>query len=75
MPIPISEDLPNPGIEPASLTFSTLPGEFFTTSVTWEDLFSLNSCQTQKGWGFHELEHHQAQPHYASFRTSTLGQT
>ena len=29
-------DLPNPGIEPTSLTSPTLAGGFFTTSTTWE---------------------------------------
>ena len=29
-------DLPTPGIEPESLTFPTLSGGFFTTSITWE---------------------------------------
>ena len=29
-------DLPNPGIEPVSLTSLALAGEFFTTSPTWE---------------------------------------
>ena len=29
-------DLPDPGIEPASLVSPALAGEFFTTSATWE---------------------------------------
>ena len=29
-------DLPNPGIEPASLASPALAGRFFTTSATWE---------------------------------------
>ena len=29
-------DLPNPGIEPSSLTSPELAGRFFTTSATWE---------------------------------------
>ena len=29
-------DLPNPGIEPMSLTSSALAGRFFSTSITWE---------------------------------------
>ena len=29
-------DLPDPGIEPMSLTFPALAGRFFTTSTTWE---------------------------------------
>ena len=31
-------DLPNPGIEPASLISPALAGKFFTTSTTWEAL-------------------------------------
>ena len=31
-------DLPNPGIEPASLMSPALAGRFFTTSATWEAL-------------------------------------
>ena len=35
---PPAGDLPNPGIEPTSLTSPALPGGFFTTSATWEAL-------------------------------------
>ena len=31
-------DLPDPGIEPTSLTSPALAGRYFTTSVTWEAL-------------------------------------
>ena len=31
-----SGDLPNPGIEPVSLTFPAMAGGFFITSTTWE---------------------------------------
>ena len=36
-----SGDLPNPEIEPESLTFPTLTGGCFTSSVTWEASFLL----------------------------------
>ena len=36
LPFPPPGDLPNPGIESASLTSPTLAGGFFTTSATWE---------------------------------------
>ena len=36
LPWPPPGDLPNPGIEPASLMFPALAGGFFSTSVTWE---------------------------------------
>ena len=36
MPCPPLVDLPDPGIELASLMFSALTGRYFTTSITWE---------------------------------------
>ena len=36
LPCPPPEDLPNPGIEPMSLTSPALADSFFTTSATWE---------------------------------------
>ena len=36
LPCPPPGDLPNPGIEPASLRSLALAGGFFTTSATWE---------------------------------------
>ena len=36
LPCPPPGDLPNPGIEPVSLTFPALEGKFFTASATWE---------------------------------------
>ena len=38
LPFPPPGDLPDPGIEPASLISPALPGGFFTTSATWEVL-------------------------------------
>ena len=38
LPCPPPGDLPNPGIEPMSLTSPALAGRFFTTSTTWEAL-------------------------------------
>ena len=37
-----SRDLPNPGIEPASLASPVLASRFFTTSATWEDVLLIN---------------------------------
>ena len=34
--IPLSRDLPHPGIETASLMSPALAGGFFTTCTTWE---------------------------------------
>ena len=36
LPCPPPGDLPNPGIEPASLTALVLADRFFTTSATWK---------------------------------------
>ena len=36
LPCPPPRDLPDPGIEPESLTSPELAGSFFTTSATWE---------------------------------------
>ena len=35
-PFPSPGDLPDPGIEPTSLTSPALAGGFFTTSITWD---------------------------------------
>ena len=41
-PFPSPGGLPNPGIEPASLTSPALSGKLFTTSTTWElSLFTM----------------------------------
>ena len=37
--VPSSRDLPDPGIETASLTAPALAGGFFTPDATWEALF------------------------------------
>ena len=36
LPCPPPGDLPNPGIEPESLTSPALAGGFFISSATWE---------------------------------------
>ena len=38
LPCPPPRDLPNPGIEPTSLTSPALAGRFSTNSATWEAL-------------------------------------
>ena len=42
-------NLPDPGIEPTSLTSPALAGRFFTASATWEDLTDLQQGVNQ-GW-------------------------
>ena len=39
LPCPPPGDLPDPGIEPASLMLPELAGGFFTSSATWEAQF------------------------------------
>ena len=34
-------NFPDPGIEPSSLTFPTLPSGFLTSSTTWEAQFNM----------------------------------
>ena len=47
LPCPPPRDLPDPGIEPMSLTSPALAGRSFTTSSTWEDLnMNLRSFPT-----------------------------
>ena len=36
LPCPPPGDLPDPGMEPASLMLPALAGEFFITNITWE---------------------------------------
>ena len=38
LPCPPPGDLPDPGIEPMSLTSPALAGEFFTISATWDTM-------------------------------------
>ena len=38
LPCPPPENLSDPGMETASLTYPALAGGFFTTSITWETL-------------------------------------
>ena len=56
LPCPPPRDLPNAGIKPASLKFSTLADGFFTTSATWEA--QANSKITADGDCSHEIRRH-----------------
>ena len=40
-PFHTTVNLPDPGIEPSSLTFPALAGGFFTCSTTWEGQFNM----------------------------------
>ena len=46
LPFPSPGDIPEPGIEPVSLTSPALAGGFFITSATWEDSLCLNNNKT-----------------------------
>ena len=46
LPRPLPGDLPDPGIEPASLMFPALVGGFFTTSATWEAHVCVYVCMS-----------------------------
>ena len=50
LPFPPPGDLPNPGIEPESLTSPALAGRFFTTSTTLEALTIYKQQQTTLVW-------------------------
>ena len=45
LPCPSPEDLPNPGIEPASLMSPELAGRLFITSATWEAFEKITLSQ------------------------------
>ena len=57
LPFPTPGDLPNPGIQPESLSCPGLAGGFFTTSATWEEIPSVqfssvaHSCPTLRPQG------------------------
>ena len=46
LPFPAPGDLPNPGMEPMSLTSPAMAGEFFTTAAAAAAAKSLQSCPT-----------------------------
>ena len=51
LPCPLPGDLPDPGIEPTSLTPPALADAFFTTSVTWEAKRERGSFKNiVRGW-------------------------
>ena len=73
--MPSSRDLPDPGIDPASLRSPGLAGGFFTTSATWEALPS--SCYLMSGSGrfippFPTVQIHLSKPSYFTFIFSSL---
>ena len=45
LPCTAPGDLPNPGIEPMSLTSLAVAGGFFTTNATWEALLTSQCPQ------------------------------
>ena len=51
LPCPPPEDLPNLGIELASLTRISFAGRFFTTSATWEALMNCKMIRCKNPFG------------------------
>ena len=49
VPFPSLGNLPNPGVEPTSLTSPALAGGFFTTSATWEALIEPGTTKKDLG--------------------------
>ena len=49
LPCPPPGDLPNPGMEPTSLTSPTLAGGFFTTGTTWEAPYRAGLERAKRG--------------------------
>ena len=50
LPCPPPGDLPDPGLEPASLTSPAMTGGFFTTSTTWEAQSVLGMNLKRSRW-------------------------
>ena len=48
LPCPSPGNLPEPGIEPASLMSPTLAGGFFTTSATWEAWYGIEIAENNR---------------------------
>ena len=62
LPWPPPRDLPDPGIEPASLMSPALAGEFFTTSATWDAPSTfLSSVQFSHSVVSNSLQPHEPQ--------------
>ena len=58
MPFPPPGDLPNPGIEPVSLTSPALAGGFFTTWEAAGNVFAHWECKSDSsgcGLRYHEV--------------------
>ena len=51
VPFPYPGDLPNPGIEPTSLTSPTQAGRFFSTSATCLTILKIPLATRRKGAG------------------------
>ena len=50
LPFPSPEDLPDPGIKPASLMSPALAGRFFTTHTTWDTECLLSTVLGSRRW-------------------------
>ena len=59
LPCPLPKDLPDPGIELASLMSPALVGRFFTTKATWEVpymILNLEACLVRQGCLYPNLQ-------------------
>ena len=50
LPCPPPGDLPDPGMEPVSLSSPALTGRFFSTTATWESLESTSDHKKSLEW-------------------------
>ena len=50
LPFPPAGDLPDPGIEPVSLTSPALAGGFLTTRATWEAPYTIGTLPYLLHW-------------------------
>ena len=55
LPCPLPGDLPDPGIEPTTVTSPALAGEFFTSSTTWEAPWVLSHSVVSESLQPHRL--------------------
>ena len=58
LPLPSPGDLPDPGIEPTSLTSPALAGGFFTSSAAWDPLSTQSWHQIPQVKGLVPKDHH-----------------
>ena len=68
--MPSPGTLPNPGIEPASLTSPALAGKLFTTSTTWEIQNGSHWAKIKMSAGMYSFLESQGEPVSTPFPAS-----